>query len=37
MLPETLIAGLCGVTPAALLQCETGAQADLGIGLAFSK
>ncbi len=37
MLPETLIAGLCGVTPVTLLQCATVAQADIGLGLAFSK
>ncbi len=37
MLPETLIASLCGMTPVALLQCEATAQADIGLGLAFGK
>jgi LemA protein len=37
MLPETLIASLCGMTPVALLQCDASAQVDIGLGLAFSK
>ncbi|MDA8351196.1 MAG: LemA family protein [Pseudomonadota bacterium] len=37
MLPEMLIASLCGMTPVALLQCDAPAPADIDLGLAFSK
>ena len=37
MLPETLLAGVCGLKPIALLECTAAPDADTDLGLAFSK